>query len=290
MARGDYANSGSTYPSNAVQGWLQGIDESCIFDVDVRAKFAIGSGFKRADGNIYRYINTITGVAAGKLVAHNGVGLDVAYATSMVVLGTSATQQGGDPIGTYPSLINSRYILISLASITKDQFAGGYVTVARGTGAPYSYRIKGNSASATVNSVANSVIIELYDQLQASLAASTTTYLSIVGSPYNYMELCTGTGTMATTNYIGVGVAQATLAANNYGWICTNGVTTCLADGTLTAGCMISASAATAGAVQQFGVGTTSNASNVLFVNQPLGYCIDPAATTYYATIYLQAE
>lgn len=290
MAFGAYVNSGSTYMGNAVQGWAQGINDSAIYDIDSRAKFAVGTGFKRSDGNIYRYVNSITGVAANKLVAHQGLSQDVAYATSMVTLGTAATQQNYDPNGTYPCYIGSRCILIVLASVAKDQFAGGYITIARGTGLPYCYRIKGNTAAATVNSVASSVFIELYEPLVATLAASTATYLSIIGSMYNMIELNTGTGTMASTNYCTVGVSCSTLTANTYGWICTHGVTSCLADGTLTAGCLLQASPKIAGAVAQYGVGTTSNASNLLFVNNPVGYCIDPAADTYYSTIYLQVE
>jgi hypothetical protein len=289
MAFGSYVNSGSTYIANAVPGWLNGINDSAIYDIDARAKFAVGSGFKRSDGNIYRYINSITGVAANKLVAHNGY-QDVAYATSMVTLGTAGTQQSNETTGVYPSYIGSRYILIALASVVKDMWAGGYITIARGTGLPYCYRIKGNTASATLNSVANSVLIELYEPLQATLAASTTTYLSIVGSMFNYMELATGTGTAATTSYCAMGVSCATLTANTYGWICTHGVTACLTDGTVTAGCLLQSSPKIAGAVAQYGVGTTSNASNLLFVNQPVGCCIDPAADTYYSTVYLQLE
>ena len=290
MAYGDYVNSGSTYTANAVQGWLNGINESSIYDNDRIAKFAIGSGFKRSDGNIYRYVNSITGVAAGRLVAHNGTMNDVIYATSMVTLGTAATQQATDPVGVYPSLIGSRYILMALASTAKDQWAGGYVNVARGNGLPYIYRIKGNTAAATINSVANSVLIELYDPLVASLAASTTTYISIMGSLYSALELCTAAGTYAASNSIGIGVTNATISANYYGWICTHGVCSCLADGALTSGGAISASAKIAGGVQQYGVGTTSNASNALFVNQPVGFCIDKGADTYQATIFLQIE
>lgn len=290
MAFGDYVNSGSTYSSNAVPGWAQGIAESSIYDNDARAKFAIGTGFKRADGAIFRYVNSITGVAANTLVSHNGTLVDNAYATSLITLGTSATQQPGDPIGIYPGYIGSRYVLVAKASIAKDQWAGGYLSVCRGTGAPATYRIKGNTAAATVNSVANTSIIELYEPLVATLAASTTTYLSICGSLYNAVELNTAAGTYAASNSIAVGVTQATISANYYGWVQTHGVTAVLADGTLTSGCLVSASAKVAGAVQQFGVGTTSNASNLLFVNQPVGYCIDPGADTYYATVNLQLE
>ena len=289
MAFGDYVNSGSTYTANAVPGWLNGINDSTIYDNDKNAKFAIGSGFKRSDGAIFRYVNSITGVAANKLVSHNGTLVDNIYATSLVALGTSAVQQPGDPIGTYPSYIGSRFVLITKASTAKDQWAGGYLSICRGTGAPATYRIKGNTAAAT-QIAANQVLIELYEPLVASLAASTTTYISICGSLYNAVELNTAMGTYAASNSIAVGVTCAAISANYYGWVQTHGVIACLADGTLTSGCLVSASANIAGAVQQFGVGTTSNASNLLFKAQPVGYCVDLGADTYYAVINLQLE
>ena len=298
MAYGTYTQSGSTYFSNAIPGIAQGINDASIFDNDSTAKFALGTMFKRQDGAIFRYANSITGVVPHLLLSSNALNLNIAHATSLVVLGTSAVQQGSDPIGVYPSYVGSRYVLITKATTKKDQWAGGYLSITRGTGAPAVYRIKGNTAAATLIS-ASQVLIELYEPLVATLAASTTTYLSITASLYNYLELSQYNAAAATLPNIVVGVAGAAntvtdntfgIGANKYGWIQTRGVCPVLADGTLTAGCMVQASIAVSGAVSQYGVGTTSNASNTLFVCQPVGYCIDPAATTYYATIMLELE
>jgi hypothetical protein len=285
-----FANSGSTYSTNAVPGWLQGIDESSIYDIDSKAKFACGSGFKRADGATFRYVNSIAGVAAGKVVAPTAGDIMEPYTTSLVIAGVAATQQGNDPVGVYPSTIGSRWVEITLASVVKDQYAGGYLVIALGTGLPYTYRIKGNTASATVNSQASAVFIELYDPLIASLATSTATTLTIIGNPYMDVDLCTAGGTAGTTNNWGLGVAVRTLTANTYGWIQTTGPVGVFTDGTLTTGCAISTSAKTAGAIQQYGVGTTSNASNTLFVYQPCGFCIDVTASASYSLCYVQFE
>lgn len=276
-----YVNGGLTYNTNSIQGWLNGIDEASIFDIDVRPKFAIGSGFKRADGNIYRYSNFIGAVGQGLLVSHIVADVDTKYSQPPVILGTSATQQGGDPIGTYPSRINSRYVLVTGAGAVKDMYAGGYFSVGRGTGAGYCYRIKGNTAAATVNAVANTVIIELYDQLAVALDAST--YVSIIGSLYTDLIACT-----PGTNYMPIGVTQANMTANTFGWVCTSGVTQCLVDGTIAGGDVIQPSVATAGALQAAGVGTTSVAA--LIGQNFCGYCIDPAATTYYGVFHIELE
>ena len=267
-----YVNGGLTYNTNSIQGWLNGIDEASIYDVDVRPKFAIGSGFKRADGNIYRYCNFIGTATQGVMVSHIVADVDVKYAQPPVIMGTSATQQGGDAIGTYPSRINSRYVLVTGAGAVKDMYAGGYLSVGRGTGAGYSYRIKGNTAAATVNAVANTVIIELYDQLVLALDAST--YVSLIGSLYTDLIICT-----PGTNYLSVGVTQGNMTANTFGWVCTHGVTQCLVDGTITAGDVVQPSVATGGALQAAGVGSTD--ISALIGQNFVGYCIDPAATTY---------
>jgi hypothetical protein len=285
-----YVASGSTYHSNAIPGWLQGIDESSIYDVDSRGKFAVGSGFKRADGAIFRYGNFITATAPGKLVSPVVADTMEPYTTSLVILGVAATQQANDPIGVYPSYIGSRYVEITLASVVADQYAGGYIAISLGTGLPYTYRIKRNTASATVNSQSSAVFIELYEPLVATLAASTSTTITIIGSLYNDLYLNTAGGTAGTTGNITVGVSCANMTANTYGWVQTHGVTACIADGTLTTGCLLSASAKVAGAVQQYGVGTTHNSGNGLFIYNAVGFCIDPAASASYAMIYLQLE
>ena len=218
---------------------------------------------------------------------------DKVNATSLVALGTAAVQQAVEPNGTYPSYIGSRFVLITLASTIANQWAGGYLFVTQGTGLPYNYRIKGNTAAATLLA-ANQVLIELAEPLQATLAASTTTYLTIMGSLYNAVELNAAAGTFAGSNSVAIGVTQATISANYYGWVCTHGVTSCLTDGTITDGAMLSASKKIVGAVQEFGVGTSSNTAlagyQYMFANQPVGFCINTGGDGYQSAIFLQIE
>jgi len=278
-----FSNSGSTYNTNALPGFLQGIGQASIYDVDANAKFAVGSGFKRADGNIYRYCNFITATTQGLLVSHVVADVDTKYSQPPIIAGSSATQQPTEQVGVYPGAIGSKYVLTTGSSTVKDQWAGGYLVINSTAGTGYTYRIKGNTAVATINGVANTVIIELYEPLVVALTASS--YVSIIGSLYSDVKAST-----AATDYISIGVTQANMTANTYGWVCTHGVTGVLVDGTMTIGCMAQKSLVTAGAVAQYGVGTTSNASNTLFVSQPLGWCIDPATSTAYGVIYLQVE
>jgi hypothetical protein len=279
------------YYSNAVPGWLQGIDESTIYDVDTLPKFAIGSGFKRADGNIYRYSSFATGTTGctqGILVSQTVANTCMASADALIIAPVVAQQMPDEQPGTYAGAILSRYVWFVLASCVKDQFAGGYVTMTKDTGYGYTYRCKGNTASATLNGTANTVILELYSPLQ--VAVNHTTDMSITGNIYNDLV-----SALVTTDHIVAGVTCANFAAATtttplFGWICTHGVCTCLQDGTVVNGDMIQPSIKTVGAFCSYGVGTSTNNAAPLFGSQQIGFCIDTAATGNYSTIFLEIE
>jgi hypothetical protein len=276
------------YPSNASQGLLQGIGEASIYDLDTRPKFAIGTGFKRADGNIYRYASFATeATTVGKLVGMTVANTFSASTNGLLIAPVAAMQRSDEPNGTYPGSIGSRFLWMTLASTVIDQFAGGYITMTKDTGVGYCYRIKGNTESATLNSNANIVVLELYEPLV--LATDLTTDCTVIGSLYNDVIAA-----LCSTNHIIVGVTcrtmtGATTAAPKYGWICTHGVCSCLQDGTVTDGDIIQASLVTAGAFQTMGVGTTNSFSTAAG-QQILGYCLNKSATTQHATIFLQVE
>jgi hypothetical protein len=187
--------------------------------------------------------------------------------------------------GVYPGAVGSRYVIVTLASVVAQQFAGGYFNASKDTGYGYIYRIKGNTATDTPAS--GLIRLELYEPLQVVLSA--TTDCAIIGSLYNDLRAAT-----AATDNIVAGVTCANMTANTYGWVCTHGVCNCLQDGTVTNGDMIQLSIVTTGAFSAYGVGTSTNSQlggvGNMFGAQQLGFCIDTAATTNYSTIYLQLE
>jgi len=282
MAYGDYVNSGTTVSNNAVPGMANGISESSIYDIDSRAKFAIGTGFVRADGNRYRYGNFITATTQGKLVSHLRADMDKVSTDALCVASGVAYQMPDETNGVYPGMIGSRYVIITLASTVKDQFAGGYFSTHKDAGLGYTYRIKGNTVVGVPDS--GNFRLELYEPLV--VAVTTATDISLTASLYNNLLA----GFASAANNIVVGATIANMTANTYGWICTHGVCACLQDGTVANGDMIQASALTAGAFSTYGVGTTSNGAGILFGGQAIGFCIDKSATTQHATIYLQVE
>jgi len=279
------------YHSNSIPGFLQGMSESIIYEVDSVAKFALGSGFKRADGNVYRYASFATSaVGAGLLVGPTVANTCMVSTDALVAAPVAALQMGDEKDGIYPGAITSKYFYFVLASTVIDQFAGGYVTITKDTGVGYCYRIKRNTASATVNGTANMVLVELYEPLVVAL--SITSDISITGSLYNDLVAA-----LVTTDHIVVGVTQAvmtgaTTTTPRFGWICTHGLCTCLQDGTVANGDAIQPSIVAAGAFSTFGVGTTANngAGGALFGSPLIGFAVDKSADTQHGTIFLRLE
>jgi hypothetical protein len=279
------------YHSNSVPGFVQGMDASSIYDVDSYPRFALGTGFKRQDGNIYRYASFATGTTTctqGLLVSQTVANTCMASTDALVAAPVVALQMSDEASGTYAGAIGSRYFYFVLASTVIDQFAGGYVTITKDTGVGYCYRIKRNTAAATVNGTANMVLVELYEPLVVAL--SITSDISITGSLYNDLVPA-----LYTTDHIIIGVtcanfATATTTAPKFGWVCTHGHCVCLTDGTVANGDAIQPSIVAAGAFSTYAVGTTSNASTGLFGAQMIGYAVDKAADTCYSSIFLIIE
>jgi hypothetical protein len=187
-------------------------------------------------------------------------------------------------------MIGSRFVVFTLASTIANQFAGGYLSTNVDTGKGYCYRIKSNTASATIGGNANAVLLELYEPLQVAL--DITTDISVIGNLYNDLVKA-----LVTTNHIVVGVTVANMATATtttpvYGWICTHGVCTCLTEGTVTNGDMIQPSIKTSGAFCSYGVGTSTSDANAggMFGSQQIGFCIDKTANAGYSAIFLQIE
>lgn len=278
MAVGTVYNSNSLAAVNTVGGDID------LYAIDSTQKFALGTPITRVDGNKYRYANFVTATTQGKLVSHVVADTQHASTDALLVAPAVAYQMPDEQPGLYPGAIGSKYIIMTHASMIKDQFAGGYITMNLDTGYGYIYRIKGNTASN--DPVSGKFRIELYDKLQVAIDATTDS--GLVGSLYSdCIEATPG------TDYVTVGVTMANMTANTFGWICTHGICTCLQDGAVAAGDIIQIGITTAGAYQTMGIGTTNSFSTVAGLNI-LGYCVQVPATnsgvTSYGTIFLQLE
>ena len=262
-----FASNAKIYHSNAVPGWINGLGEASIYDIDSNPKFAVGTGFKRQDGSIFRYTNFVTATAQGLLVGPTQTNVSNASTDALLIAPSSTYQRADETPGVYPGAIGSRFLVMTLASVIVNQFAGGYITLNKDTGYGYIYRIKRNTT--TGDPVSGKILIELYEPLQ--VAIDTTTDCGIVGSLYNDCVACT-TGTFN----IPVGVTMANMTANTYGWVCSHGPAVVLQEAAIASGSPIALAFTTAGTVARVGSGTTSVSG--AFANPIVGYCMQTSA------------
>ena len=268
--------------SNAMPGFLNTIGEASLYDIDSRPKFAVGSGFKRQDGAIFRYANFVTATAQGLLVSPNQANVTNASTNAIVVAPSVTYQQPDEQPGVYPGAIGSRYVIITLASVIINQFAGGYFTVNSQTGYGYIYRIKRNTATDTPAS--GKILVELFDPIVVALTATST--MALIGSLYNDCV-----ATTATTQVVPVGVTMANMTANTYGWVVSHGPACVLQESSITTGQPIIMGYTTAGSVAKMGSGTTSTGS--CFPTPVVGYCLQTGgsnAAACYITAYMMIE
>jgi len=213
------AVSTSSYFSNSVPGGNL-MFKGNIYTSSTTPLYAVGTKVVRGDGNEYVYAHFGAASAAGTIVAQDLSESANVDADNIVIAPASAVAVPGETI--QPGALNSRYAQITLASITADQFAGGYLHITDDTGEGLQYRIKGNTA--TDDPASGDIRVELYDPIQVALDA--TSDFAITGSVYANLEPAT-----AATDNLVAGVTVAAQAAADYGWVQTKGVATVLTDG-----------------------------------------------------------
>lgn len=261
------AVSSNSYFSNSVQGIPQVGADFDIFDAHATPRYAIGTRIKRQDGNEYVYSHFGADVNRGVLVATDVSESTLADSDNIIEAPANATD-------TSYGTINSKYIEATLASVTADQYAGGYLVTTDDTGEGYTYRVKGNTA--TDNPATGNFLIELYDPLQ--VAVDSTTDFAIQGNLYANLEIATAA---TDTNVAGVTVSTMDVSEKAYGWICVKGVVGILQDGTIAIGDPVQLSDSTDGAVQVFGGATASTVTAAdLITEEIIGTCLIAGDTT----------
>lgn len=244
--------------SNSAPGQPTALSEFSIFDKDKIAKRAIGTRVVRQDGAEFVYSHFGADTNRGVLVAVDASESSVVDTDNVVVAPASA-------VTTTDGTVGSKFLEVTLAAVSVNQYAGGYLVVTDDTGEGYTYRIKGNTA--TDDPASGNIRIELYDKLQVALDA--TSDIAIQGSLYANLEVAT-----AATDIALAGVACSTMDVSEqaYGWIQVKGVCGILQDGTIAIGDTVSLSDGVAGAVQVGGGGGTSVAD--LVAEQIIGTCL----------------
>lgn len=222
-----------------------------IYSSSSSARWAVGTHFYREDGNVYVYSHFGYACTPGYVCAQDISQSSNTELANVMTSAASAVAVAGETIK--PGAVGSKYIQLTLASITANQFAGGYIVLTAGTGSGYTYRIKGNTA--TDDPASGFIRIEL-DKCVLQAAIDNTTDCIIVGNRYANLTHA------SATDVFGAGIACAYQQAGYYGWVQKSGVVGVLQDtvGTKALGYVSKMSGTTDGTL---GVATAAAATDV---------------------------
>ena len=224
-----------------------------LFSESTTQAHQLGAYIESEDGRGYRYCK----VGATALVVGN-------------------LQQGPAEVTNHQNLtapasaigVTSVAVTLGATAATANQYAEGWMVISVTPGGGYQYKIKSHPAA----DASASLTLTLEDPIEVALTASSR--IDLVASPYSAVIV---NPSAATSNAIGVAVNN--IAASSFGWLQTSGPAVCLADGTVTVGTNVSASNATAGAVEA-----------AVTAQSAVGYAMSGIATTEFGAIYLTID
>ena len=272
------AVSTDNYYSNSIVGQPQVGADIDIYETSSSPKYAIGFGFTRGDGNKYRYGHfgelTNRGALVGTDVSESGL----AKIEDVGALVANLTTRGSSI--NAPNAVGARYMQLVITA-TANQFTGGYITITTGTGAGYTYRIRGNTATSAGSPVTGNIYLDLWDKIQVAIDSNSD--IAIAGSSYANLEAA-----LSSDNPVPVGVAVTGNTITDYGWIQTAGVGGVLQDVSIfTIGSVVTVSSNTAGAVTNL---PTTSSGSVYAAQAVVGYGVEPGSSADYSIVNLTLE
>lgn len=249
------AVSSNSYFSNSAQAPRQVAGDVDIYAAHSTPKHAIGERIVRQDGNEYVYSHFGAATAPGLLVSQDLSESALVDTDNSVIAPASA-------VTTTDGTIGSKYIQLTAAGVTAQQFAGGYLHATDDSGEAYTYRIKGNTA--TNDPASGDIRVELYDKLQVAVDA--TTDVAITGSLYANLEAAT-----QATDEVVAGVSVANMSEGEFGWVQSKGVATVLTQGTVVIADKVGVGSV-AGSVAAVAAFTTYPVGQVIHVGDDTGH------------------
>lgn len=235
------------------------------FQTNDNPKFKVGHKIEDGDGNVYRYSHFGEDTTRGLVVSQD-------ISESSLTLTDNSVVASASSVNTTDSLVGSKHIEFTVASVTANQYAGGRLSVLDGPGEGYTYNIVGNTA--TDNPASGNIRIQLKDKLQVAL--TTASDVAIFGNKYANLESNDATDTAAA----GISCATMDVSERPYGWIQTKGTVGVLTTGVTVLGNAVSSSNILSGAVQAL---TTSTQKIV-------GRCLIVGDTTEHSVIDVKFE
>ena len=230
-----------------------------IMEESSTQKAQMGAKLEFNDGRVFRYAKASAAIATGLVASTDNVYLVAADTNDTFVAAAAGS---------------TSFNLSARSGDAVDEYASAYFgNITNGE----QYRIKSNTASATVNGVANTVVFSLYDPIKTAIAA-TDDYL-ITPNPYASVITATVPGGSYDR---AVGVTPIAVTVDYYFWLQTKGVAFVLADAAaaISIGTPVTLSDSTAGTVQD----QDALAENVI------GYCVTAAAASKHGGVMLNLE
>lgn len=159
-------------------------------------------------------------------------------------------------------------VTLGATAATANQYAQGWIVITVTPGEGYQYKISSHPAADASATLA----LTLVDPIRVAL--TTSSRVDMVLNPYSGVVVNPTTATSSP-----VGVAVTAITASQFGWIQTHGPACVLSDAGSTVGTNVSASNATAGAVE---AAVTAQAA--------VGYAMTGVATTEYGAFFLTID
>lgn len=209
--------------------------QSVYQTITARGQFKLGERAMTPDGREWQFIKANTAIANSLIAVPNGV-------ASADTWSSSADNQG-----------RIVYLTDSGSAFTTGQYEDGIGVVDDGTGRGQTFKIKTNNAT----------MLTLYPE------SALGTALAVADSDITIMTMSECDPAAITSKVqMAQGAAQTAFAANDYGWVLTNGDGRCIAGSTLVVGAGFSTGDDTVGQVI---VGVTATGA---YDYQNLGYAI----------------
>lgn len=213
----------------------------------------VGSAIKTNDGRTFRYTKVGgTTLLSGRLI--QAIPEDTTNQQSLTV---AVAAVGATSMTTTTS-----------TTLALNLLAGGYLTVISSTlGQGITYKLQGNTATAA----ATGAVFYLDDPVV--VATTGTVIVDVKANPYTSTVIAPTTVTSAC-----VGFSVYPITTLYFGWLCTRGVTSCLAQGTVVVGNDLVPAATTT-------TGTVVSRADASLTNT-VGKAINGIASTDYGLIY----
>ncbi len=245
---------------NTVQG-----SYATPYETGAAQLYPLGQRLECPNGRTYRYAEmgaTTAGVIAKLFQSEVNANFDTLSLTSAIVAGdTSVTFTNG------------------ATSISLNELAGGYVIYEETDNLGEPHRIRANTATSSAG--VGTIYLFEGDSFQVALEVTGNDVITLVKSSFKDIII---TPTSEPTGMV-VGIPQVVIAVNQFGWVQTHGVGSCLVDGTVFIAKQVRPSESISGAVAALDYDEADDADT-----GAIGWCMEVAPDTEFGHLFVALE